>query len=113
MHTRIRNLLPVLALAAGLVMAMGCSSDDDNPTGPPAPRELDSGNILNGQRYVHTFANAGTYGYHCSIHTNMTSSIGRSIAIESMPGGAGGTPISPEGRASSFPFGSEMTRSTL
>jgi len=76
MHTRIRNLLPVIALTTALVLAAaGCSKDDDNPTGPPGARELDSGNIGTGQRYVHTFANAGTYGYHCTIHPNMTSSI--------------------------------------
>jgi len=31
-------------------------------------RELDSGNIGNGGTYSHTFANAGTYNYFCTIH---------------------------------------------
>lgn len=30
--------------------------------------ELNSGNIPNGGIYQHTFANAGTYNYHCAIH---------------------------------------------
>ena len=76
MHTRIRNLLPVLALATAFAVAgTGCSKSDDDPTGPAVPRELDSGNIATGQRYVHTFANAGAYGYHCTIHPSMTGTI--------------------------------------
>jgi len=31
-------------------------------------KELNSGNIANGGTYSHTFANAGTYNYFCTIH---------------------------------------------
>lgn len=33
--------------------------------------ELDSGSITPGQTYSHTFNTAGTFDYHCSIHTSM------------------------------------------
>ena len=32
---------------------------------------FDSGNLSPGQTYTHTFSTAGTYTYHCSIHTSM------------------------------------------
>jgi len=34
-----------------------------------------SGNIGSGSSYTHTFAAAGTYAYHCSIHPTMTGTI--------------------------------------
>lgn len=37
--------------------------------------ELDSPNLLNGQTYSHTFTQAGTYNYYCSIHPYMTAKI--------------------------------------
>jgi plastocyanin len=38
--------------------------------------ELNSGNIPNGGTYQHTFANAGTYPYHCVIHgTGMAGTV--------------------------------------
>ena len=39
-------------------------------------RELNSGNIANGGTYAHTFANAGTYTYFCTIHgTGMAGTV--------------------------------------
>ena len=37
--------------------------------------ELDSGQIPSGQTYFHTFNTAGTFSYHCSIHTSMKAQI--------------------------------------
>jgi len=34
-----------------------------------------SGNIASGDTYTFTFNKAGTYAYHCSIHTDMTGSV--------------------------------------
>jgi len=34
-----------------------------------------SGDLANGQTYSHTFATAGDFSYHCSIHTYMTGVI--------------------------------------
>ena len=32
-------------------------------------------NLPAGQTFVHTFANAGTFGYHCNIHAGMSGTI--------------------------------------
>ena len=37
--------------------------------------ELQSEAVSNGETYSHTFENAGTYLYHCSIHTSMKGEI--------------------------------------
>ncbi len=36
---------------------------------------FDSGNIAQGATYSKTFTTAGTYNYHCSIHTSMTAKV--------------------------------------
>lgn len=37
--------------------------------------ELDSAKLSNGQTYSHTFTTAGTFTYHCSIHTMMKATV--------------------------------------
>ena len=37
--------------------------------------ELDSETFSNGNSYSHTFTTAGTYAYHCNIHTSMKGTI--------------------------------------
>jgi plastocyanin len=37
--------------------------------------ELNSGQISAGQSYSHTFNQAGTYNYHCSIHYSMSGKV--------------------------------------
>jgi plastocyanin len=37
--------------------------------------ELGSGQIPVGQTYSHTFNSAGTFSYHCSIHTSMKAQV--------------------------------------
>ena len=37
--------------------------------------ELNSGDLATGAQYSHTFNTAGTFNYHCSIHTSMTGSV--------------------------------------
>ncbi|MFA6254792.1 MAG: cupredoxin domain-containing protein [Patescibacteria group bacterium] len=36
---------------------------------------FDSGNLNQGQSFSHTFNEAGTFNYHCSIHPSMTGTI--------------------------------------
>ncbi len=75
---RSRRWLPLLAatvLLAGALAVFGCGGDDDDPTGPPAGRELDSGTITPGNSYAHTFGNPGTYPYLCTFHTGMSGSV--------------------------------------
>jgi plastocyanin len=65
------------ALAAILALALlGCGGDDDTGTNPPPPNpELDSPTLVGGAQFVHTFANAGTFPYHCDFHAAMQGSI--------------------------------------
>ncbi len=37
--------------------------------------EFDSGDLANGKTFSHTFANKGTFTYHCAIHSNMLGTI--------------------------------------
>jgi plastocyanin len=37
--------------------------------------DLNSDAISQGETYVHTFSNSGTYNYHCSIHPSMKGTI--------------------------------------
>jgi hypothetical protein len=74
MITRAHLLALALILGSATLLA-ACSDDGDGPNTPPVARELDSGNIPSGARYVHTFANAGTFPYPCEIHGAMRSSI--------------------------------------
>ena len=64
-------------LLLGLLSVMSCSKGGGNPVSPPGggALELNSGNILGGATFPHTFANAGTYPYKCSIHGVMTGTV--------------------------------------
>ena len=49
---------------------------------------FESGEIQPGQSYKHTFSSAGTYDYHCSIHTSMTGQVvvtGGGASTETVP----------------------------
>lgn len=73
----------ITALAAIFALALlGCGGDDDKGTNPPPPPELDSPTIVANAQWVHTFANAGTYAYHCDFHPAMQGSITVSAAGE-------------------------------
>lgn len=36
---------------------------------------FDSGNVSPGSTFQHTFATAGTFAYHCTIHSSMTATV--------------------------------------
>jgi plastocyanin len=36
---------------------------------------FDSGNVASGATFSHTFATAGTFAYHCNIHSSMKGTI--------------------------------------
>ena len=62
----------LLALASvSLVLLLACG--EDKGTSPAPGKELDSPALLGAtagsQNYIHAFANAGSYPYHCSFHT--------------------------------------------
>ncbi len=86
-----RRLAPLLLLTLMLPLS-ACSKGDSGPAGPgPATKELNSGNIVNGGTYVHTFATAGTYDYHCTIH-----GITMSGSVTVVPGSAASAGVSIE-----------------
>jgi len=69
-----------LVLAVGLIATVAivaaCNNGNNNNVVNPPVRELDSGNIGGGGNFAHTFATAGTFGYHCTIHgTGMAGSV--------------------------------------
>jgi plastocyanin len=71
---RIFRLLAVPLLI--LATATSCNSGKSNPTGPAtAGTELDSGVLGPAAVYQHTFANAGSYAYHCIFHTPMRGTV--------------------------------------
>lgn len=41
----------------------------------PTPNLFDSGSIPPGGTFQHTFSQAGTFAYYCTIHPNMTAQI--------------------------------------
>ena len=73
---RIPLLITIATAVAitGFALLAGCGGGGSKNTAPVV-RELDSGHIGSGGQYQHTFAAPGNYGYHCTIHSNMTGSI--------------------------------------
>lgn len=70
-----RTVFGPLALASLLALT-SCSKDSNSPTSPGGTtRELNSSDLAQGGSYAHTFANAGTYPYHCARHTSMTGTV--------------------------------------
>ena len=51
------------------------NSDSATHTATADGGEFDSGNLNNGDTYAYTFNTAGTYAYHCGIHSSMTGTI--------------------------------------
>lgn len=87
MDTR-RRLTPIVTfcLIAMIALVASCGKDPVSPGGGGGGLELNSGTISPGGTYVHTFANAGTYNYRCTIHGGMTGQV--------VVGGGGSPPMS-------------------
>jgi plastocyanin len=49
--------------------------NEDSVTHTFTGTDFDSGDIQPGGEFKHTFATAGSYDYHCSIHPSMTGKI--------------------------------------
>ena len=82
-HALVPLAFAVCLLAAWLV---ACNKKD-NPVSPPPPGELNGSLAGGGGTFSHTFASAGTFNYHCSIHPSCTSLAGSIVVV------APGTPI--------------------
>ena len=83
MSRRQIGLAVLASLALGLsILACG----QDKGTGPPSASELDSPYLLGAtsgsQNYIHTFANSGTYSYHCKLHTTASHREGGTVLVD-------------------------------
>ena len=75
------NRAAKLLLCAALTALCSCGYGKSSyPTGPGAPREMDSGDFGPRATYQHRFAVAGTFPYHCVHHAEMTGSVAVSAA---------------------------------
>jgi hypothetical protein len=65
---------------------------DANFTACPPAGGFDGGNFSTGQTFSHTFATAGTFFYHCSIHpTEMMGKVVAAAAVTASPTAAATT----------------------
>ena len=83
----LRVLPRVLALCLAAAWLLSCSkSSSTTPTNPGGVVELNGSLATTGSQYAHTFANAGTFNYKCTIHPSCTSLAGTVVVLA--PGGA-------------------------
>ena len=74
------TVLLSLAIASLVTLyACGSSSKTTAPPGGGGGLELNSGNIAGSGSFSHTFMTAGTFAYHCTIHSFMT---GNSVTVD-------------------------------
>jgi plastocyanin len=65
---------PTLSVAAGTTVTW--TNNDTSPhTVTADDGSFDSGNLNPGQSFTFTFAQGGTFAYHCNYHPNMKASI--------------------------------------
>jgi hypothetical protein len=76
----LQRVLVLCLVAAGL---LSCSKN--NPTKPVAGGELNGSLPSTGSQYAHTFTNAGTFNYKCTIHPSCASLAGTIVVLA--PGG--------------------------
>ena len=100
---RVPSIL-TLSVLAGLFA--GCSKDESNPTSaPPTPESFESGTLVGGTTFVHTFNTVGSFGYRCRIHLGMTGTVQVAAAgSDSAVITIGGANIFPGPNVGSFPI---------
>src|SRR5262249_33265526 len=64
--------LTLLALSAAMT---GCGSKDKGTNPMSTTEPFESGNLGTGAGFVHRFNTAGSFGYRCRIHSNMTGTV--------------------------------------
>src|SRR5215813_5274985 len=70
------SLVTALVLFAIAAAMAGCGSKSDKGTNPmPTTEPFESGNLGSGAVFVHRFNTAGSFGYRCRIHSNMTGTV--------------------------------------
>ena len=76
---RMPLLLPALMLTLLVAIAAGVGCSKDKKTNAVI-RELDSGDVVAGGSYDHTFTTAGNYPYHCEHHPTVMKNV--SITVD-------------------------------
>lgn len=104
--------LAALLLVTGMASLNGCSKDKGtNPT--PTPESFNSGDLVMGVPFTHTFTTAGTYAYRCLHHsTSLTSGmVGTVIVVDNY--GVTGASVSVASNSFSPPSVTIKTGSTV
>jgi len=76
-----KNIVSRTLLLLGLVILLGsataCGGGGSSGTmaPPPPAKELNSSTLGHLAQYPHTFATAGSFAYHCTIHPNMHGTV--------------------------------------
>ena len=106
-----RLVTPLLALSlvlAGLLaFSFGCASKTNGPSGGGGgtTKELNSGDIALSATFAHTFANAGSFGYHCAHHSSMVGTVTVDASAAGMTADVNIAAIAPFAAASVKPGG--------
>jgi len=78
--------LGLLALASLTLLLGVFACGEDKSTSPVVANELDSPALLGAtggsQNYIHAFANAGTYPYHCRYHTTTHHRMAGTVVVQ-------------------------------
>jgi len=89
----LRILLGAFALCLLAAWLLSCSKNNptsptnsNNPNNPGGGSELNGSLASTGSQYAHTFANAGTFNYKCTIHPTCSTLAGTIVVVA--PGGA-------------------------
>jgi plastocyanin len=67
--------LVLVTLSASMVACGKDKSTNPGGGGGGGGLELNSGNVATGTNFMHTFASAGSFPYHCTIHGAMTGTV--------------------------------------
>ena len=68
-------LLMGLVVLLGSAIACGGGGGKGTTAPPPPGKELNSSTLGHLAQYGHTFATAGSFAYHCAIHSNMHGTV--------------------------------------
>ena len=82
---RVQQGALALCVIAACLLSCSSNSSKKNPTKPGPGGEL-NGSLASGGQYAHTFANAGTFNYKCTIHPTCATLAGTIVVLA--PGGA-------------------------
>jgi len=76
----------LIVIASPFLVLSLLACGEDKGTNPAPAKELDSPALLGAtagsQNYIHTFANVGTYPYHCMYHTTNSHRMAGTVIVD-------------------------------